>query len=401
MVWTYPARWMAMVETLVLGRQAIGRRAWDEAMQAFTDADREEDLSPEDLELMAEAAWWAGRPDEAVEAMERAYAGYLEAGERLAAAMVAMRLFYLAARRLAQSIANGWLARAERLLEHEPESVEHAWLSLCRTAAAIFLRRDLDGALTQADAAVDLGRKYASADVQSLAMSFKGALLIKKGQWEEGLALIDEAAASAVSGELELRWASDVYCTTIAACRDMADYRRAGEWTDEAERWMRRRSLGGYPGVCRVHRAELKRLRGAWPEAEQEARQACEELERYRLLDGVGFAHYQVGEVRLRMGDLTAAEQAFRRAYEFGAMPQPGLALLMLTKGDVEEAARSIQGALAYGPAPNGEPGDVVGRAWLLPAQVEIALARNDLDTARAAAEQLEQIAQQFPGPVL
>ncbi len=53
-------------------------------------------------------------------------------------------------------------------------------------------------------------------------------------------------------------------------------------------------------------------LRGQWSEAEQEARQACIELERYGLMDGVGFAQYQVGEVRLRMGDLDAADGSVR-----------------------------------------------------------------------------------------
>ena len=81
-------------------------------------------------------------------------------------------------------------------------------------------------------------------------------------------------------------------------------------------------------------------LRGLWPEAEQEARHACEELERFRIMDAVGFAHYEVGEVRLRMGDLAAAAEAFDRAYEYGHDAQPGLALLQLAHGDVDEAAR-------------------------------------------------------------
>ena len=67
-------------------------------------------------------------------------------------------------------------------------------------------------------------------------------------------------------------------------------------------------------------------LRGQWSEAEQEARQACEELERFRLMFGVGYAHYFVGEVRLRMGDLDAAGEAFERAYEYGHDAQPGRA---------------------------------------------------------------------------
>ncbi|MDP8958153.1 MAG: hypothetical protein M3N51_02905, partial [Actinomycetota bacterium] len=63
-----------MAETLVSGRQAVRRRDWSEALQAFNEADQEDGLSPQDLQLLAEAAWWSGRPDDAVEALERAYA---------------------------------------------------------------------------------------------------------------------------------------------------------------------------------------------------------------------------------------------------------------------------------------------------------------------------------------
>jgi class 3 adenylate cyclase len=162
---------------------------------------------------------------------------------------------------------------------------------------------------------------------------------------------------------------------------------------------MRRQAVGGYPGICRVHRAELKMLRGLWPEAEQEARQACEELERFGLLDSMGWAHYQVGEVRLRMGDLDAAAEAFDRAYEYGHDAQPGLAMLQLARGELDEATRSIARALAMTGGPDG-PVDRATRARLLPAQIDIALAAGDLETAGRAVDELERIAAHFQRPV-
>jgi class 3 adenylate cyclase len=392
-----------VVETLVSGREAFERHAWDEALEAFTTADRKEALSAGDLELLAGAAWWSGHPDDAVEAQERAFAGYLEARQPSAAALVALRLAYLAFRRLAVSVATGWLGRAERLLADEPESVAHAWLAVIHCVVAMF-GGDLDGAITHADHALELGRRHESPDAQSMALSFKGSALIHRGQWKEGLALIDEAAAAAMSGELDIRTASDVYCNTISMCRNLADYRRAGEWTDEADRWMRREAVGGYPGVCRVHRAELKALRGSWSEAEQEARHACEELERFRIMDAVGSAHYQVGEVRLHMGDLPAAEEAFNRAYEYGLEPQPGMALLLFARGEIDEAAKSIARALSGGAASevDGErSADLLSRTRLLPAQVEIALAAGDLATAGAATDELEMIANKYESAAL
>jgi class 3 adenylate cyclase len=211
--------------------------------------------------------------------------------------------------------------------------------------------------------------------------------------------LVDEAATAASSGQLDLRVASDIYCNTIAACRDVGDLKRAGQWADEGERWMRRQSVGGYPGICRVHRAELKMLRGLWPEAEQEARQAGEELERFGLMDAVGYANYAVGEVRLRMGDIEGAAEAFERAYEFGHDAQPGLALVQLARGETDEAARSIGRALAA-TAGTDRPSDRTTRARLLPAQIDIALAAGDLETAAPAVAELESIAADFQRPI-
>ena len=385
-----------MVQTLESGRSAAQREAWEEAWKTLTEADREEALSPADLELLADAAWWTARPDESVDALERAFNRYEAAEMPLDAARVAVLLAYLAARRLAGSVANGWRARAVRLLEDQLESTVHASLKVMDVYGAI-TRRDLDEGIALAEEALEIARRTGNRDAESQAQVFKGYAMLARGDWMEGLALIDEATSVALSGEAGLRSASDVYCVTISACRDVGDFRRAGEWTEEADRWMNRHSVGGYSGVCRVHRAELKRLRGNWNEAEQEALSACQELERYHMLDGVGHGQYEVGEIRLHMGDLVGAEAAFNMAYEHGVVPQPGLALLMLARGRADEAARALDLVLAD-PDP-GLAADLLARARLLPAQVEVALARGDADTARTATEELERLAEGYQRP--
>jgi len=387
------------VRTIEMGRKAVERRAWDDAVAVFSEVDQAEPLAPGDLELLADASWWSGHPDESVNALERAYAGHLEAGAETSAALVAMLLAYLGARRLAGSVFAGWKSQAERLLESEPESGATAYLKVLELMEVFMIQGDLHAGMVIADEALALARKHGNRDAESMALASKGSALIATGEWKQGMAMLDEATATALSGEVTLRTASDIYCTMIAACRGLADFRRAGEWTEEADRWMTRHSVGGYTGVCSVHRAELKRFRGAWTEAEEEARTACFELERYHILDGVGFAHHEVGEVRLRMGDLTGAEEAFIAAYEFGSDAQPGLALLMLTRGEVDEAASALARGLTDGAGNQGERIDLVNRARLLPAQVEVALARDDLDTARAATEELERIAIEFDRP--
>jgi class 3 adenylate cyclase len=387
-----------LVETLELGRDAMVRHAWGEAMEVFTTADGAGALGPDDLERLGAAAWWSGQPDESTEALERAFSGYEAAGQSADAARVAMTLAYQAFRRRFGSIGGGWQARAERLLQSLPESSLHARKAVFDSLGALMMGRITD-AIAIADRAMQLAQKHGDADINFSAMSFKGMGMVFAGDWQAGIALIDESAAAASSGRLDLRIASDIFCNTMAACRNVGDLQRAAQWSEESERWMRRQSVGGYPGVCRVHRAELKRMRGLWSEAEQEARQACVELERFGLLDVVGYAHNEIGEVRLRMGDLDSAAEAFDRAYEYGYDAQPGMSLLHLARGEIDEATRSIGRALAAAAGAGGPP-DRATRARLLPAQIDIALAAGDLVTAGIAVDELESIAADFRRPV-
>lgn len=386
-----------MIERVDAAREAIRRHDWAEAIEAFRSAG-DDALAPDDLELLGTAHWWDGRPDESNDALERAFRGYDEAGRRLDAARVAMTLGYQAMRGLAGPVGAGWLGQAGRLLADEPEGREHARLAVFQAIGALMTNKFEEG-LELADRAIELARRHGFEDALYMAMSFQGVARLFAGQWREGFAAIDEAAAAASAGRLDLRVASDIYCNTIAACRNVGDLDRAAQWAEAGERWMLRNGAAGYPGICRVHKAELKMLRGEWPAAEQEARQACDELRRFKLLDSIGWAMYQVGEVRLRMGDLDGAAEAFDTAYEYGHDAQPGLANLQLARGEVEDARRSLGRALAATESGRGAM-DRATRARLLPVQVEVALASGDLEAARTAVEELESIAVDYERPL-
>ena len=200
-----------------------------------------------------------------------------------------------------------------------------------------------------------------------LALVGKGRAKIKAGDAEEGLALMDEGATSAVCGELRPYATGLVYCMTISACHDLGDYRRAAEWTEAANRWCDREDVTGFPGACRIHRAEIMRLRGDLVEAEKQAVAACEELGDFERSITAG-GYYEVGEIRRRLGDFAAAELAYQQANELGRDPQPGVALLRLAQGKVDAAAAGISRSL-------GEVEDPLSRMRRLPAQVEIAVA--------------------------
>jgi class 3 adenylate cyclase len=370
-------------------REAFERHSWRAAYDGFLQADAAVPLAAEDLERLGEAAWWTGRLADVIAAVERAYSGYLAAGHRADAARAALRLAAEVGHKQEHAASTAWLRRAERLLTGEPESRAQAELSRAHFNRAV-KRSEFDAALEDARHTYAIAERLGDVDLMAMGLHDQGQVLVARGEVDEGMALIDEATLAAVNGELGAYATAVVYCNTINACRDLADYGRAGEWTDAAKRWCERQAIAGFPGMCRVRRAEIVRLRGGWSEAEQQARLATSELSEF-YLDYAAEGFYQLGEIRLRVGDLEAAEQYFRQAREMGRDPQPGLALLRLAEGRAEAGAAMLRRALE-----DESSADRLGRARLLPAQVEVAVAVGDLETAQRAAAELESIAETF-----
>jgi ATP/maltotriose-dependent transcriptional regulator MalT len=206
--------------------------------------------------------------------------------------------------------------------------------------------------------------------------------------------MVQEATQGAVAGELGAKATGSIYCMMIAVNAQLADWQSAGQWSEAATNWCNRQAINGFPGICRVHRAEIMRLRGAFSEAEEEARMATGELASFNL-GFTAMAFRELGEVRVKMGELEAAEDAFRQAEELGVSPQPGMALLLVERGRVSAAATALRRALAsFGLTP-------LDRVKLLPAQVEVALLLGDVDTARAATSELDVIAGVNGAPAL
>src|SRR6185436_13465830 len=104
------------------------------------------------------------------------------------------------------------------------------------------------------------------------------------------------------------------------------------------DRWRRGQPVGSIHGRCRVHRAEILRLRGSCAAAEQEALLACEELRPY-LRREMGWPLTELGRIRLQSGDVKGAEESLLEAHDGGWDPQPGLALVHLAQGDAALAA--------------------------------------------------------------
>lgn len=375
-------------DVLSAARGALDAHAWTEAFELLQEADQDGSLPAEGLEMLAQAAWWSGEPELVLEVGERAYAAYVDQGDHNAAAMVALELAQQYAMRMAGPMVGGWFARAERLVADDPDAPAHAYLAWARGFMALGLNGDADTAVRHFDEAQEIAARTGDRNVAVRSLHDKGRALCAQGRFAEGAALMDESMVAAVSGELDPMPAGIVYCSMIGVCSHVEDYQRAAEWTEATTRWCERYSIQGFPGVCRVHRAEILRIRGAWANAEEEARRACEELPRFNLLSGLGYAFYEIAEVRRRMGDFAGAEEAYGRAHEHGRDPEPGLALVRLAQGNLEAATAGVRRTLA------NDTLDPVSRVRPLAAQVEIAIAAGDLDTADAAAQELASIAE-------
>lgn len=395
---------MNLTETALLkhARDAAAHGQWQQAYELFVQADATRRLDPAELPLFASCAYAAGHVDTTIDAWERVHAHGLRVGDRQMAAEAAVRVaLHLLFDTALLAPIRGWASRAERLLEGRELTPVHAWLAVVRsyerllsgdfTRAREWARRAIDGGSAADPSAVALGRV---AEARSL---------ILDGEVARGLELLNEAAVATVSGELDPLSTGVVYCEVVCAFQAVAQYDLAEEWTQAMERWRQGQPVGSIHGRCRVHRAEILRLRGLCHEAEQEALVACEELRPY-LRREFGWPLTELGRIRLRKGDVHGAEEAFVAAHQAGWDPQPGLALVRLAQGDVPLATALIREALDYPsnvPSKELPPNTDLRRAPLLLAQVEIEIAAGNVDRARSAAEELTRVAAAFESKAL
>jgi ATP/maltotriose-dependent transcriptional regulator MalT len=375
---------------LTRGREAAVRLAWADAYAALSLADQSSSLAAEDLELLGTAAYLLGHVEDCLQALQRAQQLHAEAGESRRAARCALWLaFHLSGRgELAQ--AGGWLARANRLLEHEPPDCAERGHLMLPVAIQHIMAGDNAAAQELAARAAGIGRRTGDADLAALALQVQGRALVRSGRVSEAMAAFDEAMVAVVAGELSPVAVGTVYCSVLEACQEILEWRRAREWTEALTAWCGRQpDMVTFSGRCLVHRAEILHLRGAWPESVEEARRAGERLAHAADSWATGGAFYRQAEVYRVLGDFAAAEDAYRQSSRWGRQPQPGLALLRLAQGRTDAARAASRRVLA-------ETTDRLGRAKLLPAQVEITLAVGDVQGARDAAGELAEIAERY-----
>ncbi|MFL5673796.1 MAG: adenylate/guanylate cyclase domain-containing protein [Chloroflexota bacterium] len=381
-------------DPLDIGRAALERHDWPAAFEALTEAADAGDVTGLDLEGLAMAAFFTAKGGLDLDIKERAFKAYETAGDTLRAGYLAVDIARQYGYQGKRSIAIAWIRRAERLVGIDGTTYVHGFLAVGRSEAAA-ASGDIDGALALAESAVAIGQETAHADLAATALTNLGTLKIATGLTIDGVALMEEASISAVNGELSPFTTGVTACRMISACRDLTDYGRATEWIEATERYCDRQSLSGFPGVCRIHRAEVAAVGGAWDKAEQELERATTELEAYKATPPQADGFYAIGDIRRLRGDFAGAETALREAHQRGRSPQPALALLRLAEGKVKAAYTAIEAAAADATS------DHWARTRLLPAQVEIAIAAGHVATARSAIETFTTNVAEYPSPAL
>ena len=369
------------------GHEAQATHRFAEAHDAFTRAQRHGELSTDDVLAWSDAAWWLGHSDQALELAELGHQRLLDDGLPVRAAMEAMSVGFLLMLRGELATGSGWLQRGRSLVEGSRD--EHAMGYVLHLDAEEALESgDFERAVEFARRAREVGRQGSDTALTSLALMTEGTARLRAGAVSEAMALLDEAMLPVQAGRIAPEYAGNLYCQMIAICWELADLRRAREWTAATERWCEQfDSSVMFSGICRMHRVQLRQVAGDWKAAELEAEVVCRELVGMNTAV-VAEGHYLLGDLLRLRGAGEEAEAAYRRAHELGRDPQPGLALLRAQSGQAAVAMTSLETALA------GHQEADYRRAPLLRAVVEVAIEVGDLQAARNAADELAVMAE-------
>jgi DNA-binding CsgD family transcriptional regulator len=381
------------------GRVLLGQKAWTAAFAELSAADREASLGAQDLLSLAFVAHLLGREAENSSLLARAHQAFQAEGDVRSAVRCAFWLGFSAMLNGDMAQASGWLARARRLLddcaEQVPEGcVEEGYLLLPVGYRSVHAG-EAEIAYTAFSEAAAIGERHGDKDLIALARQGQGRALIRKGEIVRGVALLDEVMVGVTANEVSPNVAGGVYCSVIEACGEIFDIRRAQEWTTALDEWCSSHpDIVPYRGHCQIRRAEILQLRGRWAEALEAAYQACDQISKSKLSSTAQSAFYRVGEIHRLRGDFEDAEAAYRRASQLGKTQQPGLALLLLAKGQID-AAVAIVGNLLQSVR------DQSPRSIMLETGVEVYLASGDLARARTCADELADLAKRIDAPLL
>jgi LuxR family maltose regulon positive regulatory protein len=364
---------------------ALQEGRWEQARAQFEQA-LAVAAKPEAVEGLSWAAWWLDDAAAVFGARERAYRLYKEAQDIAGAARMAT---WLACDELdfhgAVSVANGWLARARRLLDPLEAGPEHGWLAFFDGYLAHAAGQSANAAELGRRSG-ELGRRFAVPDLEMLGLALEGAALVAQAEVAEGLRCLDEATSVALQGEAEVpisgAWAC---CFLVGACVSVRDYERAFEWCDRIAEFAERYGSRYMLAFCRAEYGMVHVWRGRWQDAEAVLAASIEDFARSRPAM-VGAPLVGLAELRRRQGRLEEAVRLLDRA---GAGPaaQVCRARLALDRGETARAVELAERFLRQLSADRR-----LDRAPGLELLVQARTARGELEEAGSALQALREL---------
>ena len=381
-------------ESIAEGRSALARGKWADARALFAEA-LEQMETPDAYEGLGIAARYELDGEAATEAHERGYRLARTRGDSAAAARLAIQLGYDAYAFRGPAEASGWVERAAMLVDGEPPSVAAASVPMMRAHLALLVDHDPDLARAESAQAIPLAREVGVVDVEMLAVGLNGLALVSLGKTDEGMRLIDAAAAAAVGGEMtDADSIETVCCFALDACKRVRDLDRANEWCLRVREIATRFGDRQMFSVCRTHYADVLLWHGDWERADEELTAAVAELEAIRP-GREADPLVRLAELRRRQGRVRESEELLVRAASHSLHPLVE-GLLALDCGDSKAAHDAAARFLRrIGPADRFE------RVAGLELMVRSGVAAGDADTARHAGEEIAAIAATTPNAPL
>jgi DNA-binding CsgD family transcriptional regulator len=373
-------------ELLTAGWEALARTEWDRARSLF-EAAVGRDESAAALEGLSLAAWWLDDAETMFATREGAYRLYRRDGDLRAAGRLAtlLGIDYFSFRGEA-AIGNGWFRRAHRLLEELPPVPEHGWLSIWEGQIRLLADNDPATARRLGHEAAELGRALGDLDIEMTGLGLEGLAAVTAGEIGEGMAKLDEATATATSGDMsEPIGIGATCCYLIFACERVRDFDRAVQWCERLQELCRQWRFASLFATCRAHHAGVLLWQGAWEQAEAQLEAATRELEASRpgkVADGI----VRLAELRRRQGRLEEAERLLERV-SFSPHALFGLAALAFDRDRAADALDLVDRFVRQIPDENRTE-----RAAAFELAVRAHAALGQIDAGRARLAELEAL---------
>jgi DNA-binding CsgD family transcriptional regulator len=373
-------------DVIAEGRNALKRGDSAAAKAAFSSLG--EDPDPVALEGLAEAAYLEHDFQRAITLWERTYAGYRDVGDKMGAIRTSRRLSYMYGAVMGDgAVMSGWQARAESLLAEGEDCVERGWICLNRG----MFEGDRAARETRFREALDHARRFGDPNLEFDALAYLGANLVHDDRSEEGMLLLDEACAAVAGGDVDdFCVLEEIFCQTYSACEHAHDVARADQWIRIADEIAARRNLPAVSAFCRTHYGGILTTAGRWTEADDALTEAVR-------VWGLGYGSLRAGalirlaDLRVRQGRLEEAEQLLAGIDHYTESARP-LAALHLARGDATLAQDVVERALGQ----LDQQSAAAAPLWAL--LVDVHLARDDVEKASKAIEQLDSCANRLGG---